>query len=141
MVEILGTIPSLSGKVFESRVHPLAKEDLPCVIVKSGPQFVEDATKSHMQPGAIQRRLITTEVYVFARAPELVEDALDNLASLVENKVLENYTLNNVASKTTLIDTQSFITGEPNSPIGALLMNFLSLVYTREGATETPIRN
>ena len=138
VTNILGTVPDV--KVFESRVHPLSKDDIPCFIVKSGSQIIEPAVKSRMQP-ALQKRWIETEVYCFARATDNIEDALDKLAAIVENKVLGEPTLGSIAAETILQDTQSFIGGEPSFPLGACRMSFMSLVLTREGYPETPIRN
>lgn len=136
--EILGTIPG--SKVFPSRVHPLSKEDMPCYIVKSGSSIVEPAVKSRMQP-ALQKRWIETEVYVFARSNEKIEDTLDEMTAIVENKVFDDPTLGSVAAETILQNTESFIGGDPSAPMGACRMSFLSLVLTKEGSPETPIRN
>lgn len=140
MAALLETIPAVTGKVYQSRVHPLSKDDMPCIIVKSGPESIDLPVKGRQSP-ALQKRLIVTEVYCFVRAKDKVEDALDEIAAIVENKVFTDYTLGGIAAETSLVGTDSYIGGEPSSPVGALLMNFLSTVYTKEGLPENAIRN
>lgn len=138
ITELLLTIPELGGKVFESRVHQLAATDMPCALVFSESETIDQATRSG-QP-AVQKRMIETAVYAFARSASLIENAIDGLANSIEQKIFSDPTLGGLASQTSLQSTALHIDGEPNSPIGAARLSFISIVHTREGIPQTPIK-
>ena len=138
VVELLKTI-SPTIKVFESRVHPLDKVDLPCIVVKSGGQDIEPIVQRN-QP-FLQKRFIETEIYCFARAVDKIEDELDDMALLVEEKISSDPTLSGRVISSTLDNTSSFISDETNSPIGAMRMSYISTAHTPENKPDTSIRN
>lgn len=136
--EILKTISEFDDRVYESRVHQLAANDMPCALVFSESETLEAATRSS-QP-YIQKRTVETSVYAFARSAELVENSIDALTSSIEEKIFADPTLGGLVSQTILQSTILHIDGQPNSPIGAARMSFISTVHTREGIPQTQIK-
>jgi len=134
---LLKEIPAFNDRVFESRVHQLASTDIPCALVYSESEMIEPATKGNRP--AIQKRFVETAVYAFAKATENVEDALDHLTKDIEAKICSNPTLGGIVMETNLRDTDLKIGGEPNSPIGAARMSFVSIVHTQAGFSEQTI--
>lgn len=121
----------------ESRIHPLGKENLPAALIFTENEEVEQATRQ----GAIQQRIITTTVYVFARAQDTIENQLDALRTEVEKTILCNPTLGGIAHETVLTETNLLLGGEDQDPIGAARMNFVSRVLTKTGDPENPVKN
>ena len=135
--ELLNTIPAFNGKVFESRVHQLTKDDMPCALVYSESEVIEQATKSNRPQ--IQKRFIETVVYAFARSQDSIEDSIDDLTKDIEIKICSNPTLDGLVFETNLQNTVLRIDGEPNSPIGAARMSFISIAHTKAGSPESTI--
>jgi hypothetical protein len=111
---------------------------MPCALVYSESEAVEQATKAS-QP-TIQKRTIETAVYAFARSSPLIENSLDDLSEQIEKAIFADPTLQGLVSSTFLQNTALHIDGEPNAPIGAARLSFISTVHTREGIPQTPIK-
>ena len=138
---LLGQIDSIEGlKHFANRVHPLAQGDYPCTIIKSGPERIEPGTKNRIQ-NSPQKRYITTEVYGFVRANESLEDVADNLILAIEKVVFSDPTIGGIADSTSLTEIIPHFTGSPNAPTEAVLMRFVSIVWTMEGTPEKSFSN
>lgn len=133
----LQTIAGFADSVFPARVHPFNKDDLPAMVVRSEAEQIEKASQGN-RPG-IQKRYIETAVYVFTRTQDNIEDAIDDLARLVEQKIFEDPTLGGVAAETVLTGIDPAIGGEPDAPTGAHRMAFVSLVLTKEGIPQTAL--
>ena len=134
---LLKEIPAFNSKVFESRVHQLVTNDMPCALVYSESEIIEKATKGSRP--AIQKRFIETAVYAFAKSQEHIENALDELTKDIEEKICSDPTLQGLVFETNLQNTVLKIDGEPNSPIGAARMSFVSIVHTQSGNSESTI--
>ena len=131
-------VPDLRKSTFESRVYQLTKDEMPAALVYTESEASEKATRQNA-PG-INKRHIETVVYIFARANENIEDALDDLAELVENKVLEDQTLGGIALETVFVKADLLIGGDPDAPTGASRMSFVTIILTKNGASEVPIQ-
>lgn len=131
-------VPELANSTFESRIYELTRKDLPAALVFSETEMNEPATKQN-KPG-IQKRLIETAVYVFATADNEIENSLDNLSEKVENKIFEDQTLGGLAVQTVLDNTNLLIGGDPEAPVGASRMSFITTVLTQQGSSGLPIQ-
>lgn len=142
ITEIIKTIPEFTDgndlNVFESRVHTLDKERMPAALVFSESEIIEQLTHQHNR---IQRRHIETVIYVFARSDFEVENAIDPLTLKIENAILGDQTLGEIAENTLLQDTSLLVGADPDAPIGAARMSFISTVLTQQGDAETPLQN
>ena len=138
ITSLVKTVPELEESTFESRVYPLAKEDLPAALIFTENEFVESVTK---QRQIIQNRTIEPVIYVFARSNNLIENAIDPLAEAIENVILLDQTLGGVANKTNLSEVNLLIGGEPDATTGADRLSFLSTVLTQQGNSNTPLTN
>ncbi len=136
---IQAAIPDIH--VFESKTTPLQKHNTPAFLVKTPGETIEPLTQGRNQGGRMQKRTIVTEVYVFGRADENIEDYIDTLAKQVEDAVAADYTLGNVAISTSLDSVIIDTSASPDTSNGAALLNFSSVVHTAEGQSEISIRN
>ncbi len=121
-----------TGKVFLSRTAKLMPSELPCAIVVFENEQVSQLGSNRPSAG-LQERSILTAVYLFERNIDNVELALDNVAGLVEAKVFTDSTLQGVAQRTILENTESFVRSDPSLPTGAYRLLFNSTVFTMEG--------
>jgi len=131
-------VTEFGDNVFESRVYPLNDSNIPAALIFSETEVVESATRQK-RPG-IQRRIIETGVYLFAKADYDLEDKLDPLAAKVELAIFDDATLGGIAENTELGDTSLLIGGDPDAPIGAARLSFISTVLTQQGDPETPLQ-
>jgi len=139
VTEKIKTIGPLKNSTYESRVYELnANKDLPAALIFTEGEVIEQATKQN-RPG-IQRRMIQTAVYVFAKADNLLENSLDALCEQVENIILKDDTFSGLAERTYLEDTSLLIGSDPNAPTGACRMSFITIILTQYGASEVPIQ-
>ena len=134
------TLPIFEGRVYKSRYYQVDRKDIPCALIYSEPEIVEKFIKAQPQP-AQQKRYVRTQIFLLAKAADEIEDAVDNLAELVENKVFEDPTLGKLVIETSLEDTSLHISGETSSLVGVAVLSFVSIVQTREGNSSTSIRN
>lgn len=126
---MLKEVPAFDGKVFESRVHQVKPDDMPCALVYSGSERIEPATRGNRQQ--IQKRFVNTNVYVFAKDKESIENALDDLSQVVEEKIGSNPNLDGIVFETNLEETNIHIDGNGNIPMGAAKLSFVSIVQTK----------
>lgn len=133
------TISALRSSTYESRVHELnPSRDLPAALVFTEGEMIEPATRQN-KPG-IQKRMVQTVVYVFARADELLENSLDAICEGVENVILEDDNLGGIAERTYLEDSSLLIGAEVDAPTGACRMSFITIILTQNGASAVPIQ-
>ena len=132
----LKEIPELKNSVYESRIHELARKDLPAALIFSETEMNEPATRQN-KPG-IQKRMIETAVYLFATADDEIENSLDQLSEKVENKVFEDQTLGGIAVQTVLDNTNLLVGGDSDQPVGASRMSFVTTVLTQQGESGAP---
>jgi len=133
------TVSALSKSTFESRVHELnAEKDLPAALIFTEGEMIEPATRQN-RPG-IQKRMVQTVVYVFARADELLENSLDAICENVENAILEDDNLGGIAERTYLEDSSLLIGAQVDAPTGACRMSFVTIILTQYGASAVPIQ-
>lgn len=134
---LLKEIPAFNNNVYESRVHQLVSDDMPAALVYSESETIEPATKGNRP--AIQKRFVETAVYAFAKAEDKVENSLDALTEMIESKICSDPTLGGLVFQTSLLNTVLQIDSEPNSPIGAARMSFMSIVHTQSGNAASTI--
>lgn len=136
---LVNAVPALTGNVFQSKVYQIPKEKLPAAVVMGEGETVEPVVKGRIQP-ALQKRMVKTSVFLFARNAETVEADLLALVAAVETAIFSDPTLQGVAVQTTLESREPFIGSEPSLPVGAMWLTFASVIYTKEGLPEQAIQ-
>lgn len=138
VTEALKGISDFGGRVYESRIYPLGKEEMPAALIYTENENIEEITK---QGCRIQKRYIETVVYIFTRSNDNVEDAIDDLSKLVEDKIYEDQTFGRVAESTTLSSVNLLVEGDADTPVGAARLTFISKVLTQQGKSSEAILN
>lgn len=136
ITEKVKTVSDLKNSTFESRVYELAQKDLPAALIFTENELLEKMTVQNK----IQKRMVETVVYLFARSDDHIENALDELSEKVENAILLDQTLGGLAVETFLDNTSLLIGGDPDAPTGASRMSFVTTVVTQQGESGSPIQ-
>lgn len=139
MVSALMPINEFNGRIFPARVYPLAKEEVPAVIIYTEVENLQIPTRQHQQPSIVARN-VQIEVYVFARAENIL-DELDALSLKVEEAAFKDYTLGGIANNLILMDTNCIINSKTDTATGAIRMLFVASVMSREGQPNKSIHH
>ncbi len=99
--------PQLTGRVFTTRARPTEQKELPVIIVYG---LDEESERTSYQ-GSLQRNLAVA-VEIRASAVGALDDALDDLCSVVESVVADSRRLSGLAMDTVLTTTSIGIDGE-----------------------------
>lgn len=125
-------LPLVGNNVFQSRIYNLREAECPAVCIYTEREDIQNKTPSSRQP-AVQMRKIFTSLIIVVNVVELeVENKLDEISLLVENKIFEDPTFDGLAIQTSLLYAEKVIT-EVDRPVGMMRLTFESLLLTREG--------
>lgn len=141
-------LPDLRGrphdvKVYESRVYQLTIDDLPALAIYSRDENIETRFDRVCAQRPQFRDIQTSVVCVVVsehRDQDFVDNRLDSLSVLVENKIFEDHTLGGLAHYTNLTNKTRIISEETDRPYGLLDLLFTSRVVTLEGNAESGIQ-
>jgi hypothetical protein len=136
-VAVLLTGLSLTGShVFQSRVYPVQEGELPCLLISTEEDLVENLTMSFPRR---QSRRITLSIKVLAKAVIDLDDVLDEICKEVESVLLADPFLSRFAKDTQLRSTVTGLHGEGERPIGVAQMRFEVVIHTREDAPDVAV--
>jgi hypothetical protein len=134
----------LPVNVFESRVYKLTIADLPALAIYSRDEEIETRLDRQCAKRPQIRTIQTSVVCVVAseqKRDDLVDNRLDALSLLVENKIFEDNTLGGIAHYTNLVNKTRIMSEETDRPYGLLDLLFTSRVLTLEGDAESGLQN
>lgn len=127
-------IPSLSGKIFTTRIRPLYQAKLPCILIYTLKEPSEISTEA---PREFMRSLQVV-IEIVTKADDTLDDALDDLCLLVESSIFKEETFGGLVSDTILQDTEVSVLGEGDRLIGSaaitLLMPYFSFLPAEPGS-------
>lgn len=124
------------GRVFESRVYPLAKADLPGLLV-----YTPNEDSAREDSPTESMRDLTLFVTGIVRISESIEDELDDVAAEVE-VALDTLALADGLAKIYhgIQGTASTLAGDDlDQPHGAIAMEFLYTYRTSTGQPDVPV--
>lgn len=135
---VLAGLPTTGPRVFKSRVWPLADDKLPCLLVFTRRDQVQDASMG--RPRRLNRGVEVIVEGVVAAASEDLDDTLDIIAAEVEAAMGADPTLGGVV-KQCLLDgsTSELRASEGEKPVGAIQLVFIATYRTVEGDPSTAI--
>jgi len=125
---------ALTGSnVFQSRVYPVEKASLPCLLVFTDSESVETETAGI---AALQRRNTVVTVQAIASATTDLDDTLDTICSQVETAI---YGASTISNDTRLLNTDIELTAIGEKPVGTATMTYSMILSTLEGSPETAL--
>jgi hypothetical protein len=119
-------------RVFGNRSRPVFAKEIPCIIVYTKNEPVEESGSG---PREYKRSLaLAIELLSQAADEDTLDDVLDDFADQVETIMFADETFGGVASDTVLGETESDILTDGEKPTGVLKINFTLPYYDRKPA-------
>ncbi|WAP69043.1 hypothetical protein [Jiella pelagia] len=112
-------------KVFTSRAQALSPSDLPCIVVYSRSEAVEEYNAAPLE----YKRTVSIAIEIIANGLRELDDALDDIAEDVERVVFSDDTLGGACSDIRLSQVEMDITSEGDTPIGSCRLTFDCIYY------------
>lgn len=122
------------ARVYQSRVHPLDADKLPCLLVNTDDETVESLQIT--APSLLDRSLELT-IRAVAKASSNLDDTLDTMVAEVET-VLGNSTLGGKV-KTLVLSGITVEIEQLDKPVGIASMKFITTYMTVANAPSTAI--
>lgn len=123
VVATLNAVPTLWGKVHKTRLRPFAQEDLPRVCVYT---MDEKSESDHTAHSLLRQMSLIVEIVV--KGNELIDDAIDDIAELIEVALQADRTRAGLAYDTTLTSTSLSINKDGEEKTGHGVMTH-AVVY------------
>jgi hypothetical protein len=124
------------SSVFQSRVYPVQEGELPCLLISTEEELVENLTMSFPRR---QSRRITLSVKALAKTVIDLDDVLDGICKEVESVLSTNRNMSGLAKDTQLKSTVTGLSGEGERPVGVAQMRFEVVIHTREDAPDVAV--
>jgi|TARA_R110002073_G_scaffold52245_3_gene136200 hypothetical protein len=114
-------LTTTGSKVYQSRVYPLAADNLPGLLV-----FTNSETSEPDQMGAQPElaRELTLTIEGYAKGTANTDDTLDTISKEVETALAADTKINGLAKDIFLTGTDIQLSGEGDQPIGIVTMTF-----------------
>jgi hypothetical protein len=119
----LNAVPSLSGKVHKTRLKRFAQTDLPRVVVYT----MDEASESDGSAHGMMRQ-VTLLIEIIVKGNELIDDAVDDLAEIIEVTLQNDRKRGGLAFDTTLTSTRLSIAQDGEEKTGHGVLTY-SVVY------------
>jgi hypothetical protein len=123
VVATLDAVPRLNTRVHKTRLKPFAQNMLPRVCVYT----TEEASGSDGTAHALQRQMSLT-VEIILAANEAIDDAVDDLAELIETALAADRSRGGLAFDTTLTSTRLSVHQEGEEKTGHGVLTY-AVIY------------
>lgn len=136
---LLTGLTTTGARVFQSRVKVLADNELPCLVVLTNNETVENIS-SDADP--IYERSLDLQVIAKAKQTDNLDDKLDTIMKEVETAIhasVSANTLSNLCKGISLSSIEVELNGEGEKPVGQATMTFNVTYYTRAAAPDVSI--
>lgn len=131
---LVQSLTTYAVNVYKNRRYPVDASELPCLIVQTGDEEIENLTMNFPAQQLRREQLIIT---VIAESVNGLDDMLDEICKDIEIALAGNVSI----SRNFTLDSTSGI--EPNvvgeKPVGVVDMRFTAEIYTLENAPFTAL--
>lgn len=128
----LNTVPTLTGKVFPSRVHQV--DTFPGALVYSLAEASEVVAS-----GNVMQRELTVQIVGYVKISDDVDDELDDLTAAIEKELAGDLSLGGLAKTSFLNNTEIELTGDGEKDAGTVTMNYVVAYMTAAANPETAL--
>lgn len=128
-------LTTTGARVFQSRIHPLRDADLPCLLISTDDEQVQ---QENMVAGGELTRELTLTVRGVAKATADLDDTLDGIAEQVE-PVLNGATLGNLAKNCQLAGIKAEMDEALEKPVGIITLEYRILYFTTPASPGTAL--
>jgi len=131
----LAGLATTGSRVFQSRVYPLRDADLPCLLISTDDEQVQ---QENMVAGGELTRELTLTVRGVAKATADLDDTLDGIAEQVE-PVLNVSTLGGNVKTCRLVGIKVEMDEALEKPVGIITLEYRTLYFTTPAAPGTAL--
>lgn len=132
----LAGLATTGSRVFQSRVYPLRDVDLPCLLISTDDEQVQQ--ENMVAGGELTRELTLTVRGVVAKDGADLDDTLDGIAEQVE-PVLNGATLGNLAKNCQLTGIKVEMDDVLGKPVGIITLEYRILYFTTPASPGTAL--
>jgi hypothetical protein len=128
-------LTTTGSNVFQSRVYPVQKSELPCLCIYS-----TDESSRIAELGNSDRmisRNLTIRIDGIAVATSNLDDTLDTISLEVETAMANDLNINNLAVDSALSSTRIDLNGDGEQPVGVVSMLYNITYFNRENDPDT----
>lgn len=129
-------LASVGSNVFQTRIHTLANNNLPCILIYSQNETSEP---NQMGVNRILDRTLSINVEIYVKATADIDDKIDAICVNVEEAIAGDITVNNLAKDITLSSTSINFIGEGDQPLGVASLTYDVMYQVRESDLETAL--
>ncbi len=122
-------LTTTGSNVYQSRVYPVQDSNLPCLMVST----LQDEVMEHYD-GTKQVRELVVTISGHVKASTDMDDTLDDIAEQVESALYGDQELSGLAKFGGLMSANIELSGEAESPVGVVEMEF-KYIYSINGTT------
>jgi hypothetical protein len=123
VVATLNAVTTLSGKVHKTRLKPFAQDVLPRVCV-----YTMDESSEGDRTGHALQRALSLNIEIIVKANDGIDDAVDDLAELIEIALAADRSRGGLAYDTTLTSTRLSVHQEGEEKTGHGVLSY-TVVY------------
>lgn len=129
-------LATTGSNVFQSRIHTLGGNNLPCILV-----YTQSETSEPNQMGTdrVLDRTLSINLEIYVKATDDVDDVIDGICVNVEEAIAGDISVNNLARDITLSSTSINFIGEGDQPLGVASLTYDVLYQVRESDLETAL--
>ncbi len=131
----LAGLATTGSRVFQSRVYPLRDADLPCLLISTDDEQVD---QNNAVSGGEMTRELTLTVRGVAKATADLDDTLDGIAEQVE-PVLNVSTLGGNVKTCRLTGIKVEMDDVLEKPVGIITLEYRTLYFTTPAAPGTAL--
>lgn len=129
-------LTTTGSKVYQSRVYPLAANNLPGLLVYTTSESSEPDLMGD-QPELDRQLNLVIEGY--AKTTSNLDDVLDQISKEIEIVMAGDTKINALAKDSYLTDTEIELTGEGEQPIGTVTLTYLVQYRTANNAPDVAL--
>ncbi len=127
-------LTTTASRVYQSRVYPLAENNLPGLLIYT---TEETSEPTGMASNRLIERLLTVRVQAFCEAVSNFDDTVDTICKEVETALANDKFLNNLAKDTYLSTTEINYDSSGSQPVGYASMDFTVTYQTLDNAPDS----
>ncbi|MDX6481721.1 MAG: hypothetical protein QOG85_2231 [Gaiellaceae bacterium] len=136
IAQILAGLTTTEDRVYQTRVYPLAQDEIPCLLIYGLTEEVDTRTLAGRR---IQDRNLRVAIEAVAQVNEELEQTLNRMAHEVEAALGADQTLGALLSDASRLErTEIGLTkaAEDQKPAGTARLTYVCKYITREGAPD-----
>lgn len=129
-------LTTTASRVYQSRVYPLADNNLPGIII-----YTKEESSDPVGMGANRQveRTLTVTIQAYCEAVNNIDDTIDTICKEVETALANDKDLNSLAKDTFLTSTEIMYDANATQPVGYGSMDFTVIYRTADNAPDVAI--